>query len=234
MKTRTSISFVLLAALAAVAFQTTGDQRTAVAGVFGKLLPDQTGCSRCQSCGHACKLDAESDEEDRLCLDVETKVVCIPRVVFPWQRKATSACDSCDGGGCSNCVHNGARVREVCVIKPSSYTCPTCKYTWSAEKQPVCDECCDSPRGCDVMPSAERSPEKSPTTESSEGGEATDEIGKSTDEIEKSIEPAKKNEAAPAKSEVESLKPPQSVPTAKDKPRPTFLPKIGMIPAAKW
>lgn len=143
----------------------------------GKLL-DQTGCTCCPVCDHVCKLTAEQVDEDKTCFDVESKVICIPRVVFPWQRAkkaACASCDSCDGNGCNACVHNGARVRKVCVLTTQKYTCPACEYTWKAEKKDccgcgagnccggsacdggcVCDTGCDS--GCAAAPAPPTAP----------------------------------------------------------------------------
>lgn len=109
---------------------------------FGVL--DQTGCSICcPECKHTCNLKAEQVEETKKGFDVESKVICIPRVVFPWQKAKKSqcaSCDSCDGRGCTACIHNGARTRKICVLKNESYKCPKCEYTWSAE-----------PKGCSTM-----------------------------------------------------------------------------------
>lgn len=120
---------------------------------------DQTGCSVCcPVCDHVCKLDAEQVEAEIPCFEVESKVICIPRVVFPWQKKKCSDCDSCDGRGCTNCVHNGARVRRVCVLKTDKIKCPKCEYSWSPEKKGIgcesgCAGSCDG--GCDAtLPSA--------------------------------------------------------------------------------
>lgn len=141
---------VLLAAL--VVFTAAGQltKRTAAeAGWCGKCL-DQTGCSCCcPACDHCCRLEAEQVDEDITCFEVESKVICIPRVVFPWQKKKCHSCDSCDGRGCTNCIHNGARTRRVCVLKTDKYTCPKCKYTWTPEPTGCCDGCdgvCDG--GC--------------------------------------------------------------------------------------
>lgn len=115
--------------------------------IGGKLL-DQTGHACCPVCDHVCKLDAKQIEEEKTCFEVESKAICIPRVVFPWQRAkkaACASCDACDGLGCTACVHNGARVRKICVLKTEKYKCPACKYTWSAEKKDSCG-CC--PGGC--------------------------------------------------------------------------------------
>ncbi|MCC9599862.1 hypothetical protein LOC67_04745 [Stieleria sp. JC731] len=105
----------------------------------------QTGlkCS-CPVCDHTCQLKAEQVEEEKTCFKVESKVICIPRVVFPWQKSkqaACASCDSCDGLGCTNCVHNGARLRKICVLKKEKYTCPACKYSWTPVEK---DSCCDS------------------------------------------------------------------------------------------
>ncbi|MGI9472508.1 MAG: hypothetical protein ACR2NZ_13285 [Rubripirellula sp.] len=138
---------VLLAVL--VMFAAAGQlaiSNTAEAGWCGNCL-DQTGCSCCcPACDHVCHLDTELVDEDISCFEVESKVICIPRVVFPWQRKKCHSCDSCDGRGCTNCVNNGARTRRICVLKTDKYQCPKCKYTWTAKPTGCCDGC-DS--GCD-------------------------------------------------------------------------------------
>lgn len=136
----------------------------------GKFL-NQTGCSQCcPECNHCCKLEAEEGEVEKKCFEVETKVICIPRVVFPWQtgdscfpfckRNDCQSCQACDGRGCSACVHNGARTRTVKVLRSKQYKCPKCEYTWSAEPKTCqsscgpggnsgcCDKCCDG--GCDT------------------------------------------------------------------------------------
>ena len=109
--------------------------------IAGKFL-DQTGCSQCcPECKHACKLDVEEIEVEKKCFEVESEVICIPRVVFPWQRKSVRrACDSCDGRGCNTCCHKGAKTRKVKILSSRKYKCPKCEYTWSAEKKP-CGPC---------------------------------------------------------------------------------------------
>jgi hypothetical protein len=116
----------------------------------GCKLLTQTGCACCPVCDHVCKLDAEEVEEEKTCFEVESKAICIPRVVFPWQKAkkvSCASCDACDGKGCTVCVHNGARVRKVCVLKTEKYKCPACKYTWSAEKKDSCGGCASSCNG---------------------------------------------------------------------------------------
>jgi hypothetical protein len=132
-----AISRVLLAALVVVTASQLVKTSDATAGLFGTKLLDQTGCCRrCPACDHTCSLKAEIVEEEKPCFDVESKVVCIPRVVFPWQRKKCNACSACDGQGCTSCVHNGARTRRISVLKTDKYKCPKCKYTWTAERKP--------------------------------------------------------------------------------------------------
>ncbi|TWU55070.1 hypothetical protein [Rubripirellula reticaptiva] len=143
----------VVAVIALIATQT-----PASAGLPMGLL-DQTGCSkRCPACDHICKFDAKEVEVEKSCFEVESKVICIPRVVFPWQKKdKCGSCNSCDGTGCSSCVNNGARTRRVCVLKTKKYKCPECEYSWSAEKAPCgggcAPGCCDSnscDTGCDT------------------------------------------------------------------------------------
>lgn len=143
----------------------------ASAGLKGTRILDQTGCcKRCPACDHVCNLDAEIVDEEKTCFEVETKVICIPRVVFPWQKKSCGSCDSCDGAGCkkckllgilpwhkknrgscdscdgvgcsscSSCPNNGARTRKVCVLTTKKYKCQKCEYTWTAEEKP-CGPC---------------------------------------------------------------------------------------------
>lgn len=140
-----SVASVILATL--LGLMTT----SSVSAGPGKLL-DQTGHSCCPVCDHKCNLDVEEIEVDKTCFEVESKVICIPRVVFPWQKAkktACASCDSCDGRGCTSCVHNGARVRKICVAKAKKYKCPACKYTWTAEKKESCGGGCDL--GCADM-----------------------------------------------------------------------------------
>lgn len=117
-------------------------QPVVAAGLPWGML-DQTGCChRCPSCDHECKFKAESVKEARSGFDVESKVICIPRVVFPWQKRI--ACESCEGRGCQQC-HNGGRTRRVCVLKTETYECPACKYSWSAEEKPCRSRRCGTP-----------------------------------------------------------------------------------------
>ncbi len=89
---------------------------------------DQTGCcNRCPACDHYCDFSVDVVDEKKECFEVESKVICIPRVVFPWQRNCNTVCN------------NGARTRRVCVLKTKEYKCPKCEYTWEAKKKPCCE-----------------------------------------------------------------------------------------------
>ncbi|MGB7328140.1 MAG: hypothetical protein WBD31_24910 [Rubripirellula sp.] len=158
MLTRTIQGASAAAVLAVIALVATPSP--ASAGLPMGLL-DQTGCTkRCPACDHVCKFDAKEVDVEKSCFDVESKVICIPRVVFPWQKKdKCGSCNSCDGTGCSSCINNGARTRRVCVLKTKKYKCPECEYSWSAEKAPCgggcatgcCDTGCEA--GCDTTTS---------------------------------------------------------------------------------
>ena len=128
---------------------------------------DQTGCvDCCPACGYQCDFDAECKDETIDGFDVESKVICIPRVVFPWQRR--DAC-GCMRATCSKCIHNGARLRRVCVLKRDSKTCPKCKYDWEAKKRS-----CGYPSAIEAMPTAaDGSGVAGASTMSAVGGEST-------------------------------------------------------------
>ena len=132
------------------------------AGGYGGGCDDGC-CLTCPQCNGCCDLKSEKVDEDKHCWKVECKPICIPRIVFPWQkplrggRHGNGYCDSCTGGACcgDGCCnecrsHNGAHVKIIKVLKKHTYTCPTCKYSWTP---PECcgdgcsgDGCCD---GCD-------------------------------------------------------------------------------------
>ena len=122
---------------------------------------DDGSCVTCPQCNGCCELKSEKVDEDKHCWKVECKTICIPRIVFPWQKPGhghghgKGCCDSCTGGcddscrgdRCCNecCNHNGAKVRVVKVLKKHSYTCPACKYSWTPPEG-CGDGCCDD--GC--------------------------------------------------------------------------------------
>lgn len=118
------------AAIAMVAFLVFAPEAPQVSAV-GCL--DETGCiDCCPACGYTCELNAECKDEKIKGFDVESKVICIPRVVFPWQKRDACGCNSVS---CNKCNHNGARLRRVCVLKEDSKTCPKCEYSWEVKKQ---------------------------------------------------------------------------------------------------
>jgi hypothetical protein len=89
---------------------------------------------QCPQCDHTCKFSVDTDKEAKTCYDSTCEPVCIPKVVFPWQKKA-ACCNSCNGscGGAKCCsVNNGACVRHVNVLKKYEYQCEVCKYKWEA------------------------------------------------------------------------------------------------------
>lgn len=91
--------------------------------VLGDHHGNSHECRQCPSCNYVCKLTVEKIDEEKIGFDVESKVICIPRVVFPWQKK------------CNPCANNGGRLRSVCVLTTEKFKCPKCEYTWKAEKQ---------------------------------------------------------------------------------------------------
>lgn len=142
----------------AILFATTIVSRPLQAGHCDDSSCCETSSKCCPKCNYCCRLDAEEVEVEKSCFEVECDVVCIPRVVFPWQtghgcfpwsKKKCSSCDACDGGGCkscTNCVHNGAKIRTVKKLKSKKYTCPGCEYSWTPERTGCGNGCgsCDA------------------------------------------------------------------------------------------
>ena len=140
---------------------------TAVSYVQAAPQCDGHGCAVCPNCHNGCTFKAECGKEEKSCWEVECEEICIPCVVFPWQkwrarRHGQGACDSCTGG-CDSCadscgvcssVNNGVRVKTVKKLKKKSYECPKCKYTWTPSRcgnGDCCDAgCCDA--GCSDTP----------------------------------------------------------------------------------
>lgn len=103
-----------------------------------------SACNKCPRCRETCcELKVEQGEKEKHCWNVECETICIPRVVFPWQK-------SC----CDPRVNNGAWTRTVRVLKKHTYTCPTCEYSWSPVDRGCCGVGCCHPRclACGGLP----------------------------------------------------------------------------------
>lgn len=80
-------------------------------------------CLRCPECNATCcELTLEEKIEKASCYEVKREKICIPNVVFPWQKKC-----------CNPRANNGARVRTVKVMTKREYECPKCEYKWEAK-----------------------------------------------------------------------------------------------------
>ncbi len=127
---------------------------TATTASAGKL-----GCINPADC--RCELSSKEVDVEKTCFEVESKTICIPKVVFPWQTGngclglglfgcSKSACDSCDSAdgceaaGCDTSVHNGAFTKTVKVLSKKKYTEPGCEYKWSVKEDGSCDAGCES------------------------------------------------------------------------------------------
>lgn len=111
------------------------------AGVGGHRAKVRAHCPKCHAA--CCKLEVEQVDEEKYCWKVECETICIPRVVFPWQKNC-----------CDPCVNNGAWTRKVNVLKKHEYTCPACKYSWTPVDRGCCGVgCCNAGCvACDGMP----------------------------------------------------------------------------------
>lgn len=106
-------------------------------GIAGQLF-QPTGCRQgCPACNFVCRLQAEVVDEEQTCFEVETEVICIPRVVFPWQaradRQGRGPCLGCERCGGHAGPQHGSRLRTIKVLRTKTVTCPRCKYTWTAK-----------------------------------------------------------------------------------------------------
>jgi hypothetical protein len=104
----------------------------------GDLPTDKSHCDkgcrvRCPNCCHECVFSAEKAKETKSCYDVECKEICIPRIVFPWQKcgcgKGGKGCGDGKSGCCSH--HNGAKSKSVRVLVKYEYECSVCAYKWN-------------------------------------------------------------------------------------------------------
>jgi len=139
----------------------------------------QTGCGHCcPACNYVCQLEAAIVDEDKKCFEIETEVICIPRVVFPWQRTSVlpgcGGCTACVSVGCSACVHNGAKTRKIKLLKSKTYSCPRCEYTWTAEENRCGPQChaCAAGTPCDLAVPRLQSKSLSATTAGPAGNAA--------------------------------------------------------------
>lgn len=84
-------------------------------------------CRKCPKCQNdVCVLKAECVKDERVCFEVEQKLICIPKVSLPWRK-----CEKpCSGGCSSNCRHKCAKTKTVKVLKTKVYECDVCKYSW--------------------------------------------------------------------------------------------------------
>lgn len=121
------------------------------------------GCVTCPSCQTCCELNVKEVIESKHGWDVECEDVCVPRIVFPWQKHHLRCCKTgkcagaractgeCCGRGCGGnaggiCkpIHNGARVVSVRKLRKLSFECPACKYEWTPKDKARngCDGSC--------------------------------------------------------------------------------------------
>ncbi len=86
-------------------------------GCLGKRV---RGCDRCPNCNaEVCVSESKIEKEKRSCWKTEQKVICIPKIRFPWQK--------CDGPKCG-------KTKTITVLKKHSYECEVCRHEWKILK----------------------------------------------------------------------------------------------------
>ena len=90
-------------------------------GCRGRLLRrGRRSCDRCPNCNaEVCISESKIDKEERSCWKTEQKVICVPKVRFPWQK--------CDGPLCG-------QTRTITLLKKHKYECEVCKHEWKILK----------------------------------------------------------------------------------------------------
>ena len=106
-------------------------------GLHGRSSHHRGTASRCcPQCHYRCKFNVERGEEEEYCWKIEHDVICVPRVVFPWQKT------------CRNPhANNGAFLKTVKKLIRHEYTCPQCEYSWTAENICGADDATDADSG---------------------------------------------------------------------------------------
>lgn len=89
-------------------------------GCRGRLLRRARPCDRCPNCNaEVCISESKIEKEKRSCWKTEQKIICVPKVRFPWQK--------CDGPLCG-------QTRTITLLKKHSYECEVCKHEWKILK----------------------------------------------------------------------------------------------------
>lgn len=120
----------------------------------GGLLGHRGGGLLCPRCTEPCYPTVTKGKETKHCWDVEQKVICIPRITWPWEAKAKSGhgkghghakSDACGcgakgkgkGAHCpdANCIQpKCGRTKVVNVLMKVPYECSVCKYSFEINK----------------------------------------------------------------------------------------------------
>ena len=87
----------------------------------------------CPKCNTYCRLELKDAKEEKHGWNVQVQEICVPRVVFPWQKSFVDPS-----------VNNGAWIKTVHVLKKHSFECPTCQYAWTRVKTCSGGAACDS------------------------------------------------------------------------------------------
>ncbi len=88
-------------------------------------------CGDC--CEAVCYPKRVEKEVKKHCWKVESKIVCIPKFRWPWERCSSSCNSGCDGGSeCKRecCAPLCGRTRCINVLEKDSHQCQECGYEW--------------------------------------------------------------------------------------------------------
>jgi hypothetical protein len=82
----------------------------------GCRLGRRSACQRCPNCDNeVCVSETKTEKEKRSCWKTEQKVICIPKIRFPWQ--------ACDGPKCG-------KTKTITLLKKHDFECEVCNTTW--------------------------------------------------------------------------------------------------------
>ena len=149
--------------------QTGGCQKQGCRHCRTARAPRQRSCRKCPKClNDVCTLKVEKGKEKKSYFETEQKIICVPKVRFPWQ--------NCNP---DNPAPTCSKTRTVTLLKKGSYECDVCKYSWNVVEPAVPDvshlqDPADAPASGDVEAGSVQPDGTLPFENDGSGGEGSE------------------------------------------------------------